>query len=239
MTHDQVTKPDARGDCVAKLIGTDAELGNFILGITREQGTGREASRALLEQIDGVRATVAGGGRQPAGRGAPGRPVPHLGSLTDAAEGSDPRDVDRTYLASNGGCVYIDLDHLEVCTPEVVSAFDFVAAWHAMLGIARQAMRAANATRPREQRIVVLVNSSDGRGNSYGNHINVLVTRRLWNDLFVRSLHPYLFVLIAHQVSSIVYTGQGKVGAENGRPDVRYQVLQIWLICPDGLLHKT
>jgi len=138
----------------------------------------------------------------------------------------NPQDIGRKFLGSNGGCVYIDLDHLEVCTPEVLSAHEFVAAWHAMLRIARDAMTAANAKCRPGQRIMVLVNSSDGRGNAYGSHLNFLVTRRLWDDLFVRRLHPDLFVLIAYQVSSIVCTGQGKVGAENGRPDVAYQISQ-------------
>lgn len=95
-----------------------------------------------------------------------------------------------------------------------------------MLFNTRGALAAANAKCPPGQRIVVLVNSSDGLGNAYGSHLSFLVTRRLWDDLFTRRLHPDLFVLAAHQVSSIVYTGQGKVGAENGRPRVPYQLAQ-------------
>jgi len=218
--------------CVPKLTGADAELGNLILGLLRERGTGREASRALLEEIDGTSGATSGSNPGPvAGYAEPalvGTPGPDLYSSYTAASRAtdDPQDIGRKFLGSNGGCIYIDLDHLEVCTPEVLSAHEFVAAWHAMLRIARDAMMAANAKCPPGQRIMVLVNSSDGRGNAYGSHLNFLVTRRLWDDMFVRRLHPDLFVLIAYQVSSIVCTGQGKVSAENGRPDIAYQISQ-------------
>jgi len=227
--------------CVPKLMGADAELGNLILGLHSEFGTGRDASHALLAEIDGLPDTMAwsdtvarpettvrfnpgptAGYAQTATRGT------YRYTLSGATTGQthNPQDIGRKFLGSNGGCIYIDLDHLEVCTPEVLSAHDFVAAWHAMLRIARDALTAANAKCPPGQCIMVLVNSSDGRGNAYGSHLSFMVTRRLWDDLFVRRLHPDLFVLIAYQVSSIVCSGQGKVGAENGRPGVAYQISQ-------------
>jgi hypothetical protein len=218
--------------CVPKLTGADAELGNLILGLLREGGTGREASHALLGEVDGTSGTLGSSNPNPAAGYAEsplvGISAAHSYSPYTPATGStqDPQNIGRKFLASNGGCIYIDLDHLEVCTPEVLSAHEFVAAWHAMLRIVRDAMTAADAKRPPGQRIMVLVNSSDGRGNAYGSHVNFLVTRRLWDDLFVRRLHPDLFVLIAYQVSSVVCTGQGKVGAENGRPDIAYQISQ-------------
>ena len=39
-------------------------------------------------------------------------------------------------------------------------------------------------------------------------------------------MYPSVFFLMAYQVSSIVFTGQGKVGSENGRPSVAYQIAQ-------------
>jgi len=100
-----------------------------------------------------------------------------------------------------------------------------VAAWHASLRIAREALDAANRRLPEDQRIQVLVNNSDGRGNSYGSHLNFLVARRAWENLFHRRIH-YLGFLAAYQVSSILFTGQGKVGSENGRPPVGFQISQ-------------
>jgi proteasome accessory factor A len=70
-----------------------------------------------------------------------------------------------------------------------------------------------------------VANNSDRMGNSWGGHLNVLVSRDLWTRTFDR-MYPTLFVLAAFQTSSILYTGQGKVGAENGKPRVRYQLSQ-------------
>lgn len=153
-----------------------------------------------------------------------------LGSGREAArallEGvSGAQDGGRHYLATNGGSIYIDLDHLELCLPEVRSAFDHVAAWHAMLRLSQTALHRVNAGRPHDRPIRALVNNSDGHGNSYGGHLNVLVTRHAWRDLMERRLH-YLAFLVAHQASSLVLTGQGKVGSENGAPDARYQLSQ-------------
>ena len=83
----------------------------------------------------------------------------------DTSWSSFSQDWGRQYLSSNGGCIYIDMDHFELCTPEVRSARDYVIAWHAMLGIARTALDTANARLPINKRIVLLANNSDGEGN--------------------------------------------------------------------------
>jgi proteasome accessory factor A len=137
----------------------------------------------------------------------------------------DPQDWGRKFLATNGGCAYIDLGHLELCVPEVLSARDHVAAWHAMLRTARQALATASARLPAGEKIVALVNNSDGLSHSYGSHLNFLITRQAWERLFHRKLHQLLF-LAAYQASSIVFTGQGKVGSENGMPPVDFQLSQ-------------
>jgi proteasome accessory factor A len=138
---------------------------------------------------------------------------------------ANPQDWGRKFLPANGGCVYVDLDHLELCLPEVISAWDHVAAWHAMLDVARVAMNAANAKLPEGRSIQVLVNNSDGHGNSFGSHLDFLVTRQSWANIFLRKPH-YLGWLASFQVSSIVYTGQGKAGSENGAPSVPFQLSQ-------------
>ena len=196
-----------------KIVGADVELASFLPGVDRPGGTGGEASRALLREFVGV---PAAGGAWPGFLDA--WSVAGRASLSAGEEG-------RQFLPSNGGSVYIDLDHLEICCPEVRSAFDHVAAWHAMLRLTRGALHAANARRPDGSRIEVLVNTSDGLGHSYGAHLNFLVTRRAWDHLFTRRLQ-YLLSLGAFQVSAIVLTGQGKVGSENGRPPAPFQISQ-------------
>jgi len=182
-----------------KLLGADVELGNFILGLEREHGTCEAASRALLREIQGLPWPA------PSHAGAWWNQTGQSQSVT-----TNPQDWGRKYLPVNGGSAYIDLHHLEWCTPEVLSAYDFAAASHAMLRIVRSALQAANARLPERMKLVAVVNNQDGQGHSYGSHMSVLVTRAAWDRLFHRRLHE-LLLLASFQVSSIIFTGQGKV----------------------------
>ena len=137
---------------VPKVCGADVELGNFLAGVQCNGGTGPIASKALLQAMPGM-SYLPGNNTQ----------------------GYQAQDWGRKFLPSNGGCVYIDLDHLELCIPEVRSAYDFVAAWHAMLRLTRSAMDAINANAREGIRLQVLVNNSDGLGHSYGGHLNFLL----------------------------------------------------------------
>jgi proteasome accessory factor A len=92
-----------------------------------------------------------------------------------------------------------------------------------MLRIARAALDSANEKLARGKKIQVLVNNSDGKGNSYGSHLDFLITRRAWDNIFRRKIH-YMLYLAAFQASSIVYTGQGKAGSENAAPQVSFQI---------------
>lgn len=206
---------------VPKLIGGDIELANFILG--REGASPKtdfEASRRLLAQVDGLPnssemdefrlATI------PAATTV--NQHPYLGHQS--------QDFGRRYLPFNGGCIYIDLNHLELATPEVTSARQHQAVWSGMLRMARQVQQKANRVLPEHERIVVLANNSDRQGKSYGGHQSFLINRETWDDMMRRQMFPGLFFLMAYQASSIVFTGQGKVGSENGQPPVRYQISQ-------------
>ena len=62
-------------------------------------------------------------------------------------------------------------------------------------------------------------NNSDGKGNSYGTHENYLVDRRTPFAELVKHLTPFF-------VTRQVFTGAGKVGAENGADDVDFQISQ-------------
>ena len=185
--------PDAAVDALPKLCGADIELGNFIAGINQFGGTGFEASHALLAEIEGLPARRNGYVESWWPAAAPAADA-KSGSLAGAcAPASDwaynPQDVSRRFLASNGGSAYIDLCHAELCLPEVRSAFDHVAAWHGMLRIVRGALDRANEGRPRDRRIQVLVNNSDGQGNSYGSHLNFLISRQTFDNIFWRKAH--------------------------------------------------
>lgn len=224
MREEAVVRSSARSE-LPKLCGADVELGNFIMGSDTFRSTCLSAARALLREIDGVSRSAYYGWRSPevagggSAYGAQGGYSSYGGGYGDTY---DPRDMDRKFL-ENGGCAYIDLGHLEVCVPEVLSARDHVAAWHAMLRIAARALAAANGRMSPGQQIQLLADNSDGRGQSWGGHLNFLLTRRAYDNIFRRRPHHALF-LAAYQISSIVFAGQGKVGSENGSPDVSFQL---------------
>ena len=221
---------------VAKILGADIELGNVLVHAAAAPTPDDRAARLLLAEIEGVPATSpaqafhrsgAAWGTVPKPRGdGPGRGGCG-GAIADAYAQAepDPQDRGRKFLASNGGCVYIDLGHFELCIPEVRAALDYVRYHDANLALAGAAREAASARLSEGEQLVVMANNSDRLGNSFGGHLNVLITRELWQRLFDR-MYPHLFVLVAFQVSSILYTGQGKVGSENGKPWVPFQITQ-------------
>lgn len=220
---------------VPKLCGADVELGNLVLGLEHSRGTGALASHLLLREFHGLPLPRKSVVRCYCPACTARRQALDEGYTTSEALGADclltksgssynAQDWGRKFL-TNGGCAYIDLDHLELCIPEVLSARDHVAASLAMLRNARAALRTANARLPEGKKLVALVNNSDGLGNSYGSHLNFLITRSAWKNLFERRLH-HLLVLAAYQASSIIFTGQGKVGSENNRSPVHYQISQ-------------
>ncbi|MGP8251894.1 MAG: proteasome accessory factor PafA2 family protein [Terracidiphilus sp.] len=223
------TRRNTAAHALPKLCGADIELGNFIVGLHLPGGTGFEASRELLAQIQGYPEGYGGyvSDLWSTAFASREKGKPHPGASSGFKLSSlNVQDVGRRFLASNGGSAYIDLNHLELCVPEVVSAYDHLANWHAMLRIARAALDRANLERDEDHRIQVLVNNSDGLGNaSYGSHLNFLVSRRTFDDIFWRKAH-YLQFLASFQISSLPLTGQGKAGSENGRAAAPYQLSQ-------------
>jgi proteasome accessory factor A len=160
-------------------------------------GDVREAAERLLDEIPGFPRAACGG------------PATERG---------------RRFLAGNGGSAYIDLDHLEINLPEHTRAADHAAHVHAGLRIAETARQAASRKLPGGGRINVLAAVSDGR-QSWGHHLNVLVRRRLFRDLFHHRPHVTGF-LAAHLATATLYTGHGQAGAANGRAACDYQLSQ-------------
>lgn len=223
---------------VPKLCGADVELGNMIVGdpLPCVVDSAGEAARALLDEITGFsRAPAwrhdaplyADSEWAPRAGGAYGGAIAQERESGYAGRGSGyheyAQDRGRKFLAANGGCVYIDLNHLEICNAETRSAFDHVAVFGAMLRIVREAMVRANDRMPAGRTIKVLVNNSNGHGKSYGSHLNFLTTRECWNNIFQRRMH-YLCFLASYQCASIVLTGAGKIGSEIEGEAARYQI---------------
>jgi proteasome accessory factor PafA2 len=135
-------------------------------------------------------------------------------------EGSQPPIVE-THLVNtvltNGARYYVDHAHPEYSTPECANALELVAADKTGERILARSMRAAHRLLDPGQEIVVYKNNSDGKGNSYGTHENYLVDRELPFTELVRHLLPWF-------VTRQIFTGAGKVGAENGADRVDFQL---------------
>jgi len=200
------------------LIGADVEVSNFIVGTSCRGDTCAEASRMLLNEIRGfpLHHRACPDYNSPASSPYGGRRQDDDGCTGDrqAATGGNPHDMGRTWLPA-GTCYYIDMNHLELCIAETRGAKGFVAAWHAAMRVAEGARRTAAARLPASQKLMVLFNNSDGLGNSFGSHLNFLISRSAWDDIFQRK-SLFLPFLASFQVASMIITGQGKVGAENG-----------------------
>ncbi len=139
-----------------------------------------------------------------------------------AREGSLPPEVE-THLVNavltNGSRYYVDHAHPEYSTPECSDALELVCADKAGERILARSMLAARRVVEPGQEIVVYKNNSDGKGNSYGTHENYLVDRKVPFAALVRHLLPWF-------VTRQVFTGAGKIGAENGAAPVDYQISQ-------------
>ena len=181
---------------VPKILGYDSELANSLLSDDVSDGRNAEAARRLLSKIEGY---------------------PRRNSIHGTQSESG-----RRFLEATGGSVYIDCDHLEVNLPETLNAFSQPAAWHGMLRSVREAQQAASRTLPNGTRLCVLANTGDGGHQSYGSHVNVCVSRRAFQDVLYRKPH-LASVFATHLVTSLPFTGQGQVGAGNGREACPFQ----------------
>ena len=137
-------------------------------------------------------------------------------------EDSLPSDLDSglvNVVLPNGARLYVDHAHPEYSTPECVDARE--AALHDKAGevIMGHAVTRTRALMPADERMFVHKNNSDGKGNSYGGHENYLIARDIPFGSIVRHLTGFL-------VTRQIFTGNGKVGSENGRADVAFQISQ-------------
>jgi proteasome accessory factor A len=181
---------------VAKVLGADFEFSNALIG--KHPRAAHEAAALLLSEIVGY---------------------PRRG------QGGTAIEYGRRFLDTCGSSWYIDSDHLEANLPEHTSAFDHPKILHGAGFVqARQAWRAAEARLPPGTRLNLLANCSDGI-KSWGHHLNIMLTRACFDDMLYRKPHQAAF-FATHLVTSVLYTGQGMVGASNGRAACSYQLSQ-------------
>lgn len=148
---------------------------------------------------------------------SPGRDVRGFGFESRA-----PADLEAgipNVVLTNGARLYVDHAHPEYSTPECLNPLQ--AALHDKAGevIMARAGRSAQELVPAGQIVGLYKNNSDGKGNSYGAHENYLLARQLPFDEVIKHLTTFL-------VTRQVFTGSGKLGAENGRPHTDFQLTQ-------------
>lgn len=182
---------------VAKIFGADFEFGQAFATASGSQGHADDAALKLLAQIAGYPRTSGWGG-------------------TAIERG-------RRFL-KNGGSAYIDSSHLEINLAEHGDALQHAAILHGGLRIARRAQQAVERQLRPGIKLNVFANCTDGL-QAYGSHFNVLVSRRTFGDIM--QFKPHLAAFLAtFLVTSVPFTGQGLVGAANGRPACEFQFSQ-------------
>jgi proteasome accessory factor A len=196
---------------VHKVCGTETEFGISV----RNQGDFNPAiaSGMVVNSYAGQRARVQWSFEEE----SPGRDARGFG-----VEGTVVAEFDNALVnvvLSNGARLYVDHAHPEYSTPECFDPLE--AALHDKAGELVMARAAASAGRLLEegQRMALYKNNSDGKGNSYGAHENYLLSRELPFSDVIQYLTTFL-------VSRQIFTGSGKVGSENGRPDIPFQLTQ-------------
>ena len=193
-----------------KVLGTETEFGITVLN--QADFNPVHASSALINAYTrGARI------RWSFEEESPGRDIRGFG--IDDGPGLDLEAGLVNSVLTNGARLYVDHAHPEYSTPEC--ADPRTAALYDKAGelVMSRAVEAAGALFAEGERLVVHKNNSDGKGNSYGAHENYLIARELPFGDVIAHFTPFL-------ISRQIFTGSGKVGAENGRQDVAFQISQ-------------
>jgi Pup amidohydrolase len=140
-------------------------------------------------------------------------------------QGAEPQLEDDSGLVNvilpNGSRYYVDHAHPEYSSPECADARSLVVWDKAGEQILSDSVSAASHLLNEGERVFIYKHNSDGKGNSFGCHENYLVDRATPFPNLVKHLTPFF-------VTRQVFTGAGKVGAENiaSASEVDYQISQ-------------
>ena len=194
-----------------KVMGTETEFGITVLN--QPDFNPVAAASTLVNSYAGKRARI----KWSSDEESPGRDARGFGF--DLTPSFDLESGLVNVVLGNGARFYVDHAHPEYSSPE--SADPLEAALYDKAGevILARAVAVAQELLPEGQRFIIHKNNSDGKGNSYGAHENYLISRALPFGQVVRHLTGFF-------ATRQIFTGSGKVGAENGRPDVDFQISQ-------------
>ena len=196
---------------VPKVLGTETEFGIAV----RNQPDFNPvlASSTLINSYAGERARIQWSFDEE----SPGRDARGFGF-----QDSLPSEIETglvNVVLTNGARLYVDHAHPEFSTPECADPLEAAKYDKAGEFVMARAVTAAQERLAAGERMLIHKNNSDGKGNSYGAHENYLLGRDLAFGDIVKHFTTFL-------VTRQVFTGSGKVGAENGRPAVDFQITQ-------------
>ncbi|MEA2024611.1 MAG: depupylase/deamidase Dop [Actinomycetota bacterium] len=194
-----------------KVIGTETEFGITVL---RQAGFNPVvASSLVVSSYAGDHSRIQWSFDEE----SPGRDLRGVGVIGSPRINIET-DVVNTVL-TNGARFYVDHAHPEYSSPECADPRSAALYDKAGERVMADAVEAAQQMLGPDERMVVHKNNTDGKGNSYGAHENYLIARSIPFDVIVRHLTAFF-------VTRQIFTGSGKIGSENGRPPVDYQITQ-------------
>ncbi|MFO7549362.1 MAG: depupylase/deamidase Dop [Acidimicrobiia bacterium] len=192
-------------------MGTETEFGISVRG--QPDFNPALGSALAVNSYPGVRVRVQWSFEEE----TPGRDARGFGH--DGYGVADPDSALVNAVLANGARLYVDHAHPEYSAPEGWDPLE-----GALYDKAGELVLAAAARRATEamsgaQEMRIHKNNSDGKGNSYGAHENYLLARETPFGRVIRHATTFL-------VTRQIFTGSGKLGSENGRDAVDYQITQ-------------
>ncbi len=194
---------------IHKVLGTETEYGIVVRGDTGFNPA--VASSLVVNSYPGARVKIQWSYEEE----SPGRDARGFGH--DSFGVVDPEGAVVNSVLANGARLYVDHAHPEYSSPESYDPLE--AALYDKAGERVMHAAVAAASNFAGKRVSLYKNNSDGKGNSYGAHENYLLSRETPFGEVIRFATPFL-------VTRQVFTGAGKVGSENDRPDVDFQITQ-------------
>ncbi len=127
-------------------------------------------------------------------------------------------------VTPEGGRVYIDLRHIEYATPECPDPYELIRCERNFAAVLAKTQE--KFFRETGRKIFFFKNNSDGQGNSYSHHLNFCLPRPLFEELIFRERGLQAAAWATFLATGVIFSGTGKIGAENGRPPCDFQISQ-------------
>jgi proteasome accessory factor PafA2 len=192
-----------------KVLGTETEYGIVVRG---DPGFNPAvASSLVVNSYPGERVKVQWSYEEE----SPGRDARGFGH--DSYGLIDPEGAVVNSVLANGARLYVDHAHPEYSSPETFDPIE--AALYDKAGEEVMHRAAVAASESAGRHVSLYKNNSDGKGNSYGAHENYLLSRETPFGDVIRYAMTFM-------VTRQIFTGAGKVGRENDRPDIDFQITQ-------------